>query len=42
MKSDAVTVEGAAGESLEDQKGQGTLEKVIFRFEHETPIDSYR
>jgi hypothetical protein len=42
MKSDAVAVERAAGKSLEDEESQGALEKVIFGFEHGTPIDSYR
>jgi hypothetical protein len=42
MKGDAVAMEGPAGKGLEDQKGQGALEKVIFGFEHGAPVDSYR
>jgi hypothetical protein len=41
MKSDAVAVHGRASESLKYQEGEGALEKVIFRFEHGAPIDSY-
>jgi hypothetical protein len=30
MKSDAVAVHGRASEGLEDQEGEGALEKVVF------------
>jgi hypothetical protein len=42
MKGNAITVYGSAGKGLEDEKSQGSLEKVIFGFEHGAPIDSYR
>jgi hypothetical protein len=42
MKSDAVAVHGPASEGLEDQEGEGALEKVVFGLEHSVPIDSYR
>jgi hypothetical protein len=34
VEGDAVSVERAASESLEDEEGQGTLEEVVFGFEH--------
>jgi hypothetical protein len=42
MKSDAVAVHGPTSEGLEDQEGEGALEKVVFGLEHRAPIDSYR
>ena len=42
VKSDAVAVHGRASEGLEDQEGEGALEKVVFGLEHRAPIDSYR
>jgi hypothetical protein len=42
MKSDAIAVHGRASEGLENQESEGALEKVVFGFEHEAPIDSYR
>jgi hypothetical protein len=34
MKSDAIPVHGRASEGLEDQEGEGALEKVIFGLAH--------